>query len=864
VKHFTRAFIAAQVLAASVAMGEVVQEKTDDGYVATFKFDVNESDVQPGMIQSVHLAGSFNGWNGGALSMTDPDGDGVFTVELPLQPGEYQYKFVINGDRWITDPTDDADLRVGDNYGGQNSGVVIGPDVREAPAIKDGHINLDFVAHDPMTDAVLVDQGTVRLRIRALPNDVDIVHVVGNTFPLPKLEKVGEVRGYEVFEGVVRLEPTSELHGEPVLRYSFLLRDDLTRVLVGSDGRAEFAVEDLHSVELSGGGDVAPFEIPAIEFDIPDWTHHAVWYQIFPERFRNANPDNDPGRFPYENLVGWNTNWWDVLTGETPPDATSDNFYTGAGDVWDRRYGGDLQGVREKLPYLKELGVTALYFNPIFEGESMHKYDTADFRHVDDNFGIRHAGMEYPPSFGDGAKSADPATWVWSPSDKLFLDFLQEAKAQGFKVVIDGVFNHVGRAHPFFQDVLEKGPQSEYADWFAITDWGDPANWRPMENPYEVHGKPGGIQWIAWDQPNGHLPAFKKDAELGLAEGPRQHIFDITRRWLDPDGDPATDDGIDGWRLDVPQDIPIVFWRDWREVVKEANPDAYVVGEIWSWADEWLKGDVFDAVMNYQFAMDAQDFFVDQRTATSPSQFMSELEELVTRYPRPVTYAQQNLMGSHDTDRLASMFVNPDRPYDGANRPQDNARNFDPPYSDREPDAQERARMRQLVLFQHAFVGAPMTYYGDEAGMWAPDDPSNRQPFPWPDRGPYQGSSDGFDQDTFDYFQRAIAIRTDTPALRTGTFEPILADDQTGVVAFARTAEDGKPTYVVLNRSDKSRSVTLSVAAGSYEELVGGATIELGEDGRPVVIPGEPMPADGESLTIDLEPWGVAILRFLN
>ena len=435
----------------------------------------------------------------------------------------------------------------------------------------------------------------------------------------------------------------------------------------------------------------------------------------------------------------------------------------------------------------------------------------------------------------------------------MFLDFIQEAHKQGFKVVIDGVFNHVGRAHPFFQDVLEKGRDSEYADWFEITDWGD--------------GTPESIQYAAWDQPNGALPVFKKDAELGLAEGPRQHIFDITKRWLDPDGDPSTDDGVDGWRLDVPGDIPHPFWKDWRDVVKETKPDAYITGEIWGWADPWLQGDEFDAVMNYRFADAAQDFFVDVDTAIVPTTFEQRLVELATRYPRPIALANQNLMASHDTDRLASMFVNPDRPYDGANRPQDNARNFaGPPYSGREPTDEERAKMRQLVAFQHAFVGAPMTYYGDEAGMWSPDDPSNRQPLPWPDQGPYEGeSSDGFDAAVFTGFQRAIAVRNAVPVLREGDFTPLMADDARGLIAFERRLGDGL-AYVVVNRGGEPATIDLPAELGRYVDLLdeSQATIEF-DDSNPTARPSLRVVGDGVeskdgALSLDLPAHGTAIL----
>ena len=856
------------------ASAEAISERTDDGYAVTFTLDTARWEDQP---DRVSVAGEFNGWNAGADPMENVGGT-VWSATLPLDAGEYQYKFVIDGDRWITDPTDDPDLRADDTFGGQNSGVIVGPDVRKAPPPEPNAINAEFVRHDPATDVTAIDDQTLRVTVRALAGDVERANYFYNVSDdagdfVAAAARSGGVAadrtadGYDVFELTLEASAVREPVPESgTIEYVITLKDGEAAAFIGSsDGRVvvrpltgEWAVESESGESLNVKtadetlGDVG-LSVPFGTFDVPEWAHHAVWYQIFPERFRNADESNDPGRYgDYENLVDWNTDWWAVLPGETAPDDEYDNFYTGTGDVWRRRYGGDLQGVREKLPYLRELGVNAIYFNPIFEAESMHKYDTSDFRHVDDNFGVRDDGEEYPPAFE--GETADPATWVWSPSDKVFLDFLEEAHAQGFKVIIDGVFNHTGRAHPFFQDVLQNGRDSEYADWFEITDWGTGGE----------PGTEGGIQWAAWDQPNGHLPVFKKDDELGLAEGPRQHIFDITKRWTDPDGDPSTRDGVDGWRLDVPGDIPHPFWKDWREVVKAANPDAYITGEIWSFAEPWLQGDEFDATMNYPFATAAQDFFVDDATAIPPSEFADRLEELTNRYARPITLAMQNLMASHDTDRLASMFVNPDRPYDGANRPQDNAASFDgPAYDPREPTPEERAKMRQLVLFQHAFVGAPMTYYGDEAGMWSPDDPSNRQPLPWPDRGPYAGSGDGFDADVFADFQRAMAIRNSVPALRTGAFETVLADDATGVYAFERRGEEGGLTYVVL-AGDEAATVEVPAEAGRYVDFADPEQARVVTpdmmDARPRVTPvGEGVESDG-SLTVELPAHGVAVL----
>jgi glycosidase len=787
--------------------------------------------------KSVHVAGDFNGWSSTATPMKL--NKGVFVAVVPLEEGVHYYKFVINDDQWMPDPKADKKLEQDDTYGGKNSGVLIGLDPRKLPKPKPNHVNMDAVQHDPtdVRDLNVADPHHLRIRVRTQAGDVQSIEVVTRNTVLNqndsvRLARIDSIGGLDVFAAFIQ---TSEKSFD----YSFILTD-------GS------AIKELDPDE----------SVVAMEpsFVTPDWARSAVWYQIFPERFRNGETSNDPGDYEFETLVPWTGNWWDTLPGEAHG---PHNFYTGNGNVWRRRYGGDIQGVRWALPYLRELGVNAIYFNPIFEGESMHKYDTADFRHVDDNFGVK----------GDIAQlqgeTDDPATWQWTETDKIFLDFVADAHRQGFKVIVDGVFNHVGRAHPFFMDVLENGPNSKYANWFEITDWGDKANWKKMDKPFEVHGKPGGIQWRAWDGDSGHLPVFKKDAKLGLAAGPREHIFAITQRWLAPDGDVSR--GIDGFRLDVPGDIPHPFWIEWRKLVKETNPNAYISGEIWSWAQPWLKGDQFDAVMNYQFAMAAQDFFVDVKTAIPPSEFADRLNQIVFAYPFQVALVQQNLFDSHDTDRLASMFVNPDRPYDGQNRIQDNG----PDYNPAKPTAEQWERIKQAVACQMTFVGAPMIYYGNEAGMWSPDDPSNRQPMLWRDLMPYDDPEVTFNQDLFSYYQRLIALRANRAALREGFFYPLVTDDKRGIIAYGRELDEDH-AYVILNRSASPRDVDIHVANGTTSEnrqwinwldesqaaLVLSAD-DAGSDSRPDLKPidnGPRISSTGDTLQITLPAYGSAVL----
>jgi glycosidase len=764
--------------------------------------------------QHVNVAGDFNGWSSTATPML-PVADG-FQATVPLADGVHFYKFVIDGN-WQNDPTDEAALEVPDNYGGKNSAVLIGLDGRSLPKPSPSSINVSAVAFDPedVRDCNVASPTLLRLSIRAQADDVadaEVLVETGAGWKPTQLNKTDTRVGYDRFGAVV-----APAEAGATLRYIIHLSKPGASAYIASSqaySSAAAAEADAYSVSMQP------------KFETPDWAKHAIWYQIFPERFRNGDPSNDP-----DNTQRWTSKWFSTLPGETG------KFYS---DVWARRYGGDIQGIREKLPYLRGLGINAIYLNPIFEAWDLHKYDTTDYRHVDQHFGVK----------GDIDKltgeTDDPATWQWTASDKVFLDFLADAHRQGFKVIIDGVFNHVGTRFWAFQDVIKNGQHSKYASWFDITDWTASKN-----APFHYH---------AWDGDDGALPALKKDPVLGIAHGPREHLFAITRRWLAPDGDPAR--GVDGFRLDAPEGIAHPFWAEWRQLVKSIKPDAYISGEIWSWAQSYLQGDQYDAVMNYQFAMASQAFFVNQRTAISPTALNSRANELIFNYPFQVALDNMNLFDSHDTDRVASMFVNPDLPYDGADRIQDNG----PHYNPAKPNAQQRQRMLQEVAWQMTFVGAPMIYYGDEAGMWSPDDPSDRQPMVWKDLQPYDDPQLSFDQDKFDWYQRLIAIRRHFPALQLGFYRPVITDNAAGIFAYSRDLGN-RNVFVVLNHSNHNQAIHFTAANHDAAFINWAdpavANVTFGPDARPDVdVDAHAVLVDAPlgKVTISLPAWGVAIL----
>lgn len=542
--------------------------------------------------------------------------------------------------------------------------------------------------------------------------------------------------------------------------------------------------------------------------DVPDWARQAVWYQIFPERFYNGNPQNDPqledikGSWPHDltspyRVSNWTGDWYALQPWESP----DKGFYH---HVQRRRYGGDLEGVLHKLDYLQDLGITAIYFNPLFESPSLHKYDAAYYHHIDDNFG---PNPQRDRQIIAAETPGDPTTWRWTTADSLFLRLIAACHQRGMRVVIDGVFNHVGLNFWAFRDVQRYQQDSQYADWFVIRHWDDPAT---PENEFDYAG------WAGVRE----LPELREN-ENGLVPGVRDHIFAAVRRWMDPDGDGDPSDGIDGWRLDVAEKVSRAFWRDFRAFVRSINPEAYLVGEIFweDWSENkmfnarpWLEGDVFDAVMNYRWAKEVVHFFIDQENKISASEFDRRLRALREDYPREVNDVLMNLMDSHDTDRLPSQIVNPDGPYDHDDSPKD-----DPDYRVRKPTAEERRVQKLIATFQMSYLGAPMIYYGDEAGMWGADDPDCRKPMLWEEfdyavekSHPFGKSrpadQNRFDPDLFGHYQKLIAIRRSHPALQIGDFQTVLTDDVNDVYAFART-HDGERLVVVLNNSTRKQSV---------------------------------------------------------
>jgi neopullulanase len=456
---------------------------------------------------------------------------------------------------------------------------------------------------------------------------------------------------------------------------------------------------------------------------VPEWVKHAIFYQIFPDRFCRSSRNPLPRGI---KLQPWGT----------PPE--EQGFQ-----------GGDLYGIVDKLDYLQKLGVTALYLNPVFKSASNHRYHTYDYFEVD-------------PLLGGNA---------------ALRELVDELHARKMRVVLDGVFNHAGRGFWPFHHVLENGSDSPYVDWFYIYGW-------PLV-PYPPDAMTP-INYEAW----WGLPALPK---LNVGNpGMRDYLLDAARHWIDF--------GVDGWRLDVAEEIKdVTFWQQFRQATKSANADAYLVGEIWHEAPEWLRGDRFDAVMNYVLSRAALGFFgAATLNATyrpggfplnplSAQEFAKAVGDSLSLYDWEVEQAQLNLMDSHDTARILWIVNN------------------------------DESALRLCTLFQMTMPGAPCIYYGNEIGMSSATDPYCRAAFPW-------DHPETWNRELLAFFCDVTALRRAHAILQTGRVRTLYADH--GVYACARedspdaggqNAEKNGAAVIVYNTRTTPLKVNLNQLGARYQ-----------------------------------------------
>lgn len=575
-----------------------------------------------------------------------------------------------------------------------------------------------------------------------------------------------------------------------------------------------------YSISLASVDHTTPFN------EAPAWSKSAIWYQIFTERFYNGDQTNDPKpaniNIPSLNenapsdwtISRWTGNWYDQQGWEGgKPFNEVINF---------RRYGGDLQGVLSKLDYLQDLGVTALYMNPLNDASSSHKFDARNYHHIDVNFGpdpegdIKIIASENPD---------DPSSWQWTAADKLFLSLIESVHTRGMKIIMDYSWNHTGVMFWAWQDILKNREKSAFKDWYDIRSFGDPDK--------------SEIEYSCWMGVKG-LPELRKVNIMGdrspgkpyegdLDEGIKQHIMAVTNRWLAPEGNPLL--GIDGFRLDVADHIGMDFWRDFRKRVRQIKPDAYLVGEVW-WDEfpekfmdpaPFIQGDVFDAIMFYHAYRPARYFFSKSPFSIDAAEFKDSLEYLWDNLGKDKCYAMMNVSSTHDSPRLLTDFFNSNR-YKLKATPME-----DPHYLTGKPDDEIYSRVQMYLVHLFTTIGAPHIWNGEEMGMWGADDPDQRKPLWWDEfcfedesrynfqPGEKQYDQVGFNEAQFEYYKKLISIRKTNPVLVSGDIKFLTATG--GQLVYQRYDKQNE-ILVLFNNQDLVQNFNLP-ADSVYINLLG-------------------------------------------
>ena len=452
---------------------------------------------------------------------------------------------------------------------------------------------------------------------------------------------------------------------------------------------------------------------PGDVVEYPEWSKGAVYYQIFPERFCNGDTSNDPK----------DTKEW----GEPP---TRENYM-----------GGDLEGVRIKIPYLKELGIEVIYFNPIFKADFNHKYATTDYYSID-------------PCFG---------------SNEEFGNLVKELHENGIKVVLDGVFNHTGIHFMQFEDVCKNGSASQYYDWFL------PCKEKEITVTHKDYECVGAYKYMP--KLNSSNPEVRK------------FIVDVMDFWI-------RQYGIDGWRLDVADEVDSTVWQEARAALKERYPDIILIGETWGYGGMLTSAKRLDSVMNYMFRDALRDYFGYEKL--SASGFDHRINRMLGLYKTETHNVLYNLIDSHDTERFL-FYCNSDV-----------------------------ARMKLAVAFQLLFVGSPALYYGDEVGITGDNDPDCRKCMEW--------QEEKQNKELLNWYKTFIRLRKEHEAIRKGSYRSVLISDENDFLAFERTLNNER-IIVMINKGDS----VFMIDAKDLEDgtdLITEETVQSETDGKIAVGPG--------------------------
>ena len=517
-----------------------------------------------------------------------------------------------------------------------------------------------------------------------------------------RLEKKYTDELFDYYEGEIEFSKVARYH-----KYYFRLTDnDGTDWFYFVNGFSRHEPEDgFFEFLYTNPGDVISY---------PDWAKGAVYYQVFPERFANGDIRNDPP----------GTEAWGTLP-------TRENYM-----------GGDIKGVRDKIPYLKELGIEVIYFNPIFMADFNHKYATTDYYRID-------------PIFG---------------TNEEFGILMKELHKAGIRVILDGVFNHTGIHFKQFEDVMEKGTDSEYYDWFL------PCKSRYITVTHKDYECVGAYKFMP--KLNSSNPKV------------RNFIIDVMDYWI-------REYGIDGWRLDVADEVDGSVWQEARTVLKERYPEIILLGETWGFGGTLVTGKRLDSVMNYMFRDAVRDYFGLE--VISANEFNSRINRMLGLYKKDTLDVLYNLIDSHDTERFLFYCK------------------------------EDTSKLKLASAFQMLFIGAPAIYYGDEVGLTGDNDPDCRRCMEWDESKQ--------NRELLLWYKKLIRLRKEHTAIRNGSFRTVSVNDQEDIISFDRISED-ETIRVIIRRSSSDKEVRIDFPVEGTD-LITGRKVKCDPDGKIAINPCE-------------------------
>jgi glycosidase len=790
----------------------------------------------PGDYQS--QLGCGGNWDPGCLRswLEDPGGTGAYAFETTaLVKGSYQVKVTID-ESW------NENYGLGGVPGGANIAFVVPADHAKvtfrynatshvlsvsAGHGHDGNVEYDGLAHDSRDSLYRAPSGAVTpgtpvtLRFRTFHGDVTGVIIrlydtaVGQEDRRAMALVASDVDCYDA--ALTAAGNTCDywqyVHTPSALGTTYY------RFIV-ADGAATAYYAD-NAPRYGGLGHATPTEVDsgfrlnavAAAFPVVGWMRDGVMYQIFPDRFRNGSPDNDPKvtdpRYDYPpppNATAQQLQaaaqaqillkpWWAL------PEGYCRDYVNPASPCTESPlgrdyFGGDLKGIDDKLDYLQALGATVLYLNPIFASASNHGYDTRDYKEVNPYFG----GYGY------------------------FKKLAKDAAARGMRVVLDGVFNHMSSDSPFFDRYHHyttigacESVTSPYRSWFNFHDVQQGAG-----VCVDSQGRPNSAVYDGWAGFDTIPVIVKRDP----AHGEQPYPPVASYFYASPSGSVAgfwLGAGASGWRFDVMSDpsFPGTYWEQLRTITKGVKPDEILIAEAWQWYDNLplTHGDQADTAMGYRFrnallgllgAVDDKGFPEEANPNLPPSTFMHRMQSIREDYADATYYTFQNLLDSHDTKRIRWSLT------PGQDNSQDKELN-------QANVALGRQRQRLAAVVQMTVPGTPSIYYGDEVGLTGASDPDDRRPFPWTDLkgkaagAPYYGA--GGDHPTFDWYRKLVQLRAATPVLRQGAIAFLLADDANLTLAYALRKGDAL-AVVVINRDEGNAHDVVVPTAGYLRDGV--------------------------------------------